>query len=306
MKVRINNGCGSWTTTNYVNYSNALGRTTVSNTTGTTILDSSLNVFQIYKSTRLDSMLNPLNITRECLDGDEHPETIPVILALDVTGSMGAAAAEIAKKLNEIMTELYKSDKVKDVEFCIMAIGDFAYDHAPLQVSQFESDIRIVEQLDKVWFEHGGGGNYSESYTAAWYFGLNHCKLDCWNRGKKGIIITLGDEELNPYLPKYKIKEFIGDNVQSDIKTKELYEQAKEKFDIYHLAVDDNETSWRSYCTEAIPTFKKYLDDEHFKIVTLDNLSKTISDIIINSQTTEFLVNSTEDSSTVENVDGIS
>ena len=299
-------GGGSWTAKNYISYSNALGRTTALNTTGTTILDSSLNAFQIYKSTRLDSMLNPLNVTRECLDSDEHPETIPVILALDVTGSMGAAAAEIAKKLNEIMTELYKSDKVKDVEFCIMAIGDFAYDHAPLQVSQFESDIRIAEQLDKVWFEHGGGGNYSESYTAAWYFGLNHCKLDCWNRGKKGIIITLGDEELNPYLPKYKVKEFIGDNVQSDIKTKELYEQAKEKFDIYHLAVDDNETSWQSYQTEAIPTFKNYLDDEHFKIVTLDNLSKTISDIIINSQTTEFLVSSTGVSSIIENVDGIS
>lgn len=299
-------GGGSWTTKNYVSYSNALGRTTALNTTGTTILDSSLNVFQIYKSTRLDSMLDPLNATRECLDSDEHPETIPVILALDVTGSMGAAAAEVAKKLNEIMTELYKSDEIKDVEFCIMAIGDFSYDHAPLQVSQFESDIRIAEQLDKVWFEHGGGGNYSESYTAAWYFGLNHCKLDCWNRGKKGIIITLGDEELNSYLPKYKVKEFIGDNVQSNIKTKELYEQAKEKFDIYHLAVDDNETSWQLYCTEAIPTFKQYLDDEHFKIVALDSLSKTISDIIINSQTTEFLVNLTEDSSTVENVDGIS
>ena len=299
-------GGGSWTTKSYVNYSNALGRTTASNAAGTTILNSSLDVSQIYKFTKLDSMLDPLNVTRECLDSDEHPETIPVILALDVTGSMGVAAAEVAKKLNEIMTELYKSDKVKDVEFCIMAIGDFVYDNAPLQVSQFESDIRIAEQLDKVWFERGGGGNHSESYTAAWYFGLNHCKLDCWNRGKKGIIITLGDEELNPYLPKCKVKEFIGDNVQSDIETKELYEQAKEKFDIYHLAVDNNETSWRLHRTEASPTFKQYLDDAHFKIVTLDNLSKTISDIIINSQTTEFLVNSAEISSTVGNVDEIS
>lgn len=299
-------GGGSWTTSNYVSYSNTLGRATTKSTTGTITLDSSLNASQIYKSVRLDSMLNPLNVTRECLDSDEHPETIPVILALDVTGSMGAAAAEVAKKLNEIMTELYKSNEVKDVEFCIMAIGDFAYDNAPLQVSQFESDIRIAEQLDKVWFERGGGGNHSESYTAAWYFGVNHCRLDCWNRGKKGIIITLGDEELNPYLPKYKVKEFIGDNVQDDIETKTLYEQAKEKFDIYHLAVDDNETSWRSYSREAVSTFKQYLDDEHFKIVTLDNLSKTISDIIINSQTTEFLVNSTAASSTIENVDGIS
>lgn len=299
-------GGGSWTTSNYVSYSKALGRATTTSTTGTITLDCSLGASQIYKSVGLDSMLNPYKVTRECLNSDEHPEILPVILALDVTGSMGAAVAEVAKKLNEIMTNLYQNENVKDVEFCIMAIGDFAYDNAPLQVSQFESDIRIAEQLDKVWFERGGGGNHSESYTAAWYFGVNHCKLDCWNRGKKGIIITLGDEELNPYLPKYKVKEFIGDNVQSDIETKALYEQAKEKFDIYHLAVDDNETSWSSYRKSAIPTFKQYLDDEHFKEVTLDSLSTTISNIIINSQTTEFLVNSTAASSTIENVDGIS
>ena len=46
------------------------------------------------------------------------------------------------------MTELYKS--VKDVEFCIMAIGDLSYDNAPIQMGQFESDIRITEQLEKV------------------------------------------------------------------------------------------------------------------------------------------------------------
>lgn len=295
-------GGGSWTTKNYLSYSNALGRTTATNSCGTITLDASLSASQIYKSTKLDSMLNPYKVTRECLNSDEHPETLPVILALDVTGSMGAAAAEVAKKLNEIMTNLYQNENVKDVEFCIMAIGDFAYDNAPLQVSQFESDIRIAEQLDKVWFERGGGGNHSESYTAAWYFGLNHCKLDCWNKGQKGIIITLGDEELNLYLPKYRIKEYLGDNVQNDIETKTLYEQAKEKFDIYHLAVDDNETSWSSYRESAIPTFKQYLDDEHFKEVTLDSLSTTISNIIINSQTTEL----TAASSTIENVDGIS
>ena len=90
--------------------------------------------------------------------------------------------------------------------------------------------------------------------------------------------------------------------MQSDIETKTLYEQAKEKFDIYHLAVDDNKISWSSYRESAIPTFKQYLDDEHFKEVTLDSLSTTISNIIINSQTTEL----TAASSTIENVDGIS
>ena len=65
-----------------------------------------------------------------------------------------------------------------------MGIGDLAYDYAPIQASQFESDIRIAEQLDKIYFEGGGGGNNFESYTAAWYFGVHNCKLDCWNRGE--------------------------------------------------------------------------------------------------------------------------
>ena len=67
------------------------------------------------------------------------------------------------------MTKLYED--ITDVEFMIMGIGDLAYDNSPIQISQFESDIRIAEQLDKLWFENGGGGNDYESYTAAWYMG---------------------------------------------------------------------------------------------------------------------------------------
>jgi len=123
---------------------------------------------QMFTQRTIAPELNPRGVMRECLDTTEHPETIPVILALDVTGSMGSAATEIAKKLNVIMTNLY--DKVKDVEFLIMGIGDLAYDSAPIQASQFESDVRIAEQLDKIYFEGRGGGNSYESYTAAWYF----------------------------------------------------------------------------------------------------------------------------------------
>ena len=213
----------------------------------------------------------------EVSKGRGDPETTPVILALDVTGSMGDAAVEVAKKLNVIMTKLY--DQVKDVEFMIMGIGDLYCDEGPIQISQFESDIRIAEQLDKLWFEFGGGGNLSESYTAAWYMGSRHCDLDCWKRGKKGIIITMGDERLNPCLEEQPLMLQTGDDLEADVETKNLYAEASEKFDIYHIQVDHG----RSWDTDGIIKSFEILGD-NFKRANMDNIADVIVDIIVNHE----------------------
>jgi len=288
-------GCGSWDRDSFVSYTTSTKRGATLDSLGRVV--TSMGNQDIFKSRSLNEALNPKGVIRECRDSEEHPNTIPVILALDVTGSMGQAAVEVAKTINVIMTDLY--DKIKDVEFMIMGIGDFYSDYVPLQVSQFESDIRIAEQLDTIFFEFGGGGNSFESYTAAWYFGSRHCDLDCWKRNKKGIIITMGDERINPYLPKIgnhtSINSVIGDNVQSDIETKDLYAEAKEKFDIYHLNVEHG----RSYDKEnIISSWREFLDENHFRNVTLDDIANQIVDIIENS------VNEVE--TVVNNTDGIS
>lgn len=277
-------GSGSWDSSTFRSYSKSTKRGVSFDASGA--ISTNYSNQDLFKSRSLDSALDPNGVTRECVDSEEHPSTIPVILALDVTGSMGDAAVEVAKKLNVIMTDLY--GKVKDVEFMIMGIGDFYCDSAPLQVSQFESDIRIAEQLDRLYFEFGGGGNYYESYTSAWYFGSRHCKLDCWKRDKKGIIITMGDEQLNPYIPKSgmsaSIKSVIGDNVQDDIDTKDLYEEASKKFDIYHLQVDHDSRNWDK--DDIIKSWKEYLDDTHFRVVTMDSIAKEIVDIVRSSAET--------------------
>lgn len=275
-------GGGSWTTSSYTSYTKTKGIKTSCLADGTVTLDSSYDVQDLYKARKLDEALDPKGVVRECVDSDEHPNTIPVILALDVTGSMGSALEEVSKKLNAIMTETYK--KVKDVEFLVMGIGDLAYDDAPIQASQFESDIRIVEQLDKVYFERGGGGNQYESYTAAWYFALNQTKLDAWKRGKKGILITLGDEPLNPYLPKEALKRVTGnETLQGDVETKELYNEVIKKYDVYHFAINDNRTCYRYYRDDIKETWGKYLDNNHLKVVTLNELAAQIVSAIVES-----------------------
>ena len=146
-------GGGSWTAQSFASYSTARG---YNYSTATHSIVGDYSAQDMFKSRRIDAMLDPKNVRRECCDSDEHPNSKPVILALDVTGSMGDGAVKVAKSLNNIMENLYES--VEDVEFMVMGIGDLYCDDASIQASQSESDIRIAEQLDKFYSGGGGGG----------------------------------------------------------------------------------------------------------------------------------------------------
>ena len=266
-------GSGTWTAQAYDTYRATTCVKDINNLAYASLTD-------IYTNRSIDSKLAPsANMCRECCDSEEHPNTKPVIIALDVTGSMGRATQTVAAKLSEIMKELYQ--KIPDVEFMFMGIGDLECDRSPVQLTQFESDVRIAEQLEKVYFESGGGGNGYESYTAAWYMASRHTKLDCWERGQKGLIITLGDEPLNPTLHKEDIKRHIGDNVAEDIHTKTLYDEVNEKYGVYHFSVDDSDTCYFNYKRRISDTWDRLLGD-HSKVVTIDNLKNEIVTLIEN------------------------
>ena len=265
-------GYGYWTRSSFENYSAGKGRTV----TASGHLDSSLTDQQIFTQRVLHPKLNPMNVMRECCDSADHPRTVPVILALDVTGSMGPASAEVAKKMNEVMTRLYET--LPDVEFLVMGIGDLNYDRAPIQMSQFEADIRIAEQLDLVYMEHGGGGNAFESYTAAWYMGARHTRLDCWKRGTRGLLITMGDEPLNPYLPRKELEAVTGDRLQGDVDTKDMYREASEKYDLWHLHVSHRQPD--RYLERVQKSFGEILPKGHLIETDLGSIADTLVRII--------------------------
>jgi hypothetical protein len=264
-------GCGTFTASSFASYS-------VANHKSYDVATNRISGQQFY-ARQIDKGLDPRNFKeRECANNEEHPNTIPVILALDVTGSMGAACKETAEALGVIITNLY--EKFKDIEFCIMGIGDLAYDHAPIQMSQFESDVRIAEALDKLYMEHGGGGNGYESYTAAWYMGLYHTKLDCFDKqNRKGIIITMGDEPMNPYLPITELRAVVATKAQANIETKDLFDKTSEKFNIFHIAVDSDECMYRYYAKKIDESFGQLLGTR-LKVSTIQNLAGCIEDCI--------------------------
>ena len=82
-------GYGYWTRDSFIRYSEERGRKTDRNGN----LDRGLTDRQLFTQRGLHPRLDPRNAMRECCDSADHPESLPVILALDVTGSMGPAAA---------------------------------------------------------------------------------------------------------------------------------------------------------------------------------------------------------------------
>lgn len=193
---------------------------------------------QLFTANKMEERFNPKYINvREARDNEDHPNSTPVIIGLDVTGSMGYLSAEIAKNgLNETMMKIYATKPIEDPQLMFAAIGDIK-DYAPLQVTQFESDIRIAEQLLSLWLE-GRGGDSAEDYELLWYFADKHVSTDCNEKhGKKGFLFTIGDADCHATLKQEHIKS-IFDDVYMDVPSKVLAQKAGEKFEVFHIHIE--------------------------------------------------------------------
>lgn len=197
---------------------------------------------EVFQSRNIDPALDPCNIElRESRDSDKNPESTPIIIGLDVTGSMGLLAEALAGDLNTLVTAIYDRKPVTDPHICCMGIGDIECDQAPLQVTQFEADIRIAEQLTQIWIESGGGGNQHESYTLPWYFAIHKVVSDAWEkRQRKGYLFTVGDELPTPVLRKHHLEAKYGWQSANGEELLNLYDQVSEKWEVFHIIADHN------------------------------------------------------------------
>lgn len=200
-------------------------------------------VQDLYQSRSMKDYLNPYGVKyRESCDSMDNPASTAIIFGLDVTGSMGYLSEEIAKgALNRTMLEIYDKTPVTNPHIMFQAIGDSQSDQAPLQVTQFEADIRIAEQLLDVYFEGRGGGNGGESYLLSWYFAARHTKIDCYeNRREKGFLFTIGDECCHKTITYGELYRVFGEAELKEGTTytaQELFKEASEKYEVFHIVM---------------------------------------------------------------------
>src|SRR5262249_25766094 len=156
---------------------------------------------------------------RESCDSEANPESTPIILAVDETGSMGVLAEVIIKQgLGTIMKAIYDRRPVTDPHIMCMALGDAFVDTAPLQVTQFEASVEpLTNQVRKIYLEGNGGGNGGESYALAWLFTAAKTKCDAIKKGRKGFLFTIGDEAPHRMVTRAQATKFVGTSVEADV-----------------------------------------------------------------------------------------
>tara|TARA_R110000868_G_scaffold14426_4_gene67176 strand:+ start:6902 stop:7756 length:855 start_codon:yes stop_codon:yes gene_type:complete len=212
------------------------------------------------------SML-PLGITvREARDSELHPHSFPIIIGLDVTGSMGHIPEDFIKDgLPKLISSLTEAG-IEDPAILFIAVGDHISDSGPLQVAQFESgDAELDMWLSRVWIEGNGGGNNGESYPLVHYIAAKHTVTDHWEkRASKGFIFTIGDERFHETYSSSYMKELTGNSEASGFSAAEILAQAKEKWNVFHIQPgmekDNSRSQWTSVLGENNVWVDSYRD----------------------------------------------
>jgi hypothetical protein len=255
---------------------------------------------QVFKETRTNSLFDPKGVmVRESRDSAENPNSNAIILGIDVTGSMGQYAEQLAVEgLGKLVEGIITRKPVEDPHIMVMAIGDAFCDRAPLQVSQFETDIRIAEQLKSLYIEEGGGGNAFESYDLPWYFAGRRTSIDCFEkRGKKGYIFTMGDEPPPPQgLGSTQLNDIFGGGEETSYTSADMLALAQEKYNVFHVIIEQGSYA-RTRPTEVKSAWQNLLGKKAIPLSDANYMTEVILSVmdVNEGKNPEDVINSWED-----------
>jgi hypothetical protein len=239
--------------------------------------------------------MSPRDVIRESRKSLEHPNPTTVLVAFDETGSMGDIPEKImtdpqglAVLFDALQTKIPHpqlgfagvgdSQKIRKRRYTQFDTNILMCDDAPFQFEQFESDNRAADNLSHIWREGGGGGNGGESYHLAWWFAYNQCILDSWGQGRKGIIITVGDECVHPELTPEEVQtvlhsSYAGPGLTNDA----LLARVQERFVVFHICINNE----RAQEQQSLASWQVLLGEQVFIVEDTQNIAQAIVGVIL-------------------------
>jgi hypothetical protein len=167
------------------------------------------------------------------IDPHQHIRTDsknPLIIAIDVTGSMANWPFEIFDRLPLLYNTL--SQYREDLAICFAAIGDAGCDRWPLQVTPFATGFDL-EQLLAALYGEGGGGDAPESYGLFAHWVNTHVQIP--NFEEPPFLIVFGDVSMHPQTPKGQVAQYLGDAVSRDVDAIKAWQQVGKTWNTWFL-----------------------------------------------------------------------
>lgn len=209
----------------------------------------------IFQQNHCHPLMNPKGVrVRQSRDSPDHPRSLGIAFALDVTGSMGEYPQILATKELPRFMKILLDCGVQDPQVMFMAVGDAISDQAPLQVGQFESTAELMDLwLTRSYLEGRGGPGITESYELALYFLAQHTEMDCVvKRRHKGYLFLTGDELPYSTVSRHVVESVIGDQLDDDISIEAVVALLQESWHPFFLLPADParisrcERQWRN------------------------------------------------------------
>lgn len=236
-------------------------------------------IFSQQKERRIHDSMDPRQATlRESRDSDAHPHSIPIIISLDVTGSMREIPHQlVVDGLPKLMGTIIEHG-FPDPQILFVAVGDHECDRYPLQVGQFESgDAELDLWLTRTYLEGGGGGNGGESYHLAYAFAALRTAHDAWDkRRQKGLLFTIGDEPCLENLPPIALQEVMLEDSSKNLTVQELLRMASQQYDVYHLHVMQGSAG-----RQSVGFWKELLGQHCLVVEDIQDIPKVIAQTVI-------------------------
>lgn len=154
----------------------------------------------------------------------------PLIVAIDVTGSMASWPFEIFDRLPLLYNTL--SQYRPDLEICFAAIGDAAVDRWPLQVTTFASGFDLEQLLGSLYGE-GAGGDAPESYGLFAHWVNTHVEIP--NAQEAPFLIVFGDVTMHQRVPAAQVRHYLGDGIQGDVDSLAAWQQVAQTWNTWFL-----------------------------------------------------------------------
>ncbi|MCO6455745.1 MAG: VWA domain-containing protein [Pirellulaceae bacterium] len=214
---------------------------------------------ELFQQRGCHELMDPYGVQmRESRDSEDHPESLGIVFALDVSGSMGEIPEKLATRTLPDFMQAMLDAGIEHPQVLFMGIGNAAGDAAPLQIGQFESTEKLMDQWLTWLFLEGGGGGGNESYELAMYFAARHTEMDCLRkRHRRGYLFITGDEPPNPVVSRSQVQRLIGDELNNDIPIGDIIEETQRSFELFYLIPDPERgqqvgRDWRDLLGERV------------------------------------------------------